>query len=88
MLVCLVFFLFANDYFSYICIFFIFYLQLGTYIYNIYYIYIIFLFIIVNENVSIKSTKFGAGWNNFCRLNDFKESDKIVFEEQVYMPNN
>jgi len=38
--------------------------------------------------MSIKSTKFEAGWNNFCRLNDFKESDKIVFEAEVNMPNN
>jgi len=70
------FYLFAytNDYFLYICNFFlIFHLQLDTHTHTHIYIYIIFLYIVVKENVLIKSTKFGARWNNFCRLNDLKK---------------
>jgi len=79
-------FAYANDYFLYICIFLFTIRHTYIYIYIIFiiYIYIIFLYIIVKENVSIKSTKFfGAEWNNFCRLNDFKENDKIDFEARL-----
>jgi len=42
----------------------------------------------VKENAPNKSTKLGAGLNNLCMLNDFKEGDKIVFEAEVNIPNN
>jgi len=56
------------------------YLHLHLFIYN----YINYIFI-QNSN---KSTKLIAGLNNFCMLNDFKESDKIDFETEDNIQNN
>ena len=39
------------------------------------------------KNASNKSTKLGAGWNNFM-LNDFEEDNSMVFEPEVNIPNN
>ena len=38
--------------------------------------------------MAIKSTKLEAEWMNLCKLNDFKEDDKIVFKAHVNILNN
>jgi len=37
---------------------------------------------------SNKSIKLGAGWKNLCKLNDFKENHKILFQIEINLLNN
>ena len=95
-LVCLFFYLFiyVDVYFLHINIFFVIYLTIFLFTFTFIYIYIyliiqiIFLYKIVKENATNKSTKLRARWNNLCMLDDFKEDNKIVFEADVNIPNN